>query len=74
MLLVKLCNEVHDKKINYIARAPHWKTLKQYGGWMDIVEYRDGFDKIDYAEHGIVREASMKLASVGWLYEKRLKF
>lgn len=74
MLLVKMYNQIFNTNITKISPAPHWKTLKHYGGWLDIVEFREGFNKIEYHDHGIYRDAGIQMNSCGWLYEKRIKF
>lgn len=54
-----------------INPAPHWRTLKCYGGMLDIEKFRENFDKIDYKEHGNVIPKFIPLCK---LYEESFKF
>jgi hypothetical protein len=74
MLLIRLYNETFNVNTSSITPAPHWRTINHYGGFMSITEFRDSFDKIEYHDHGIVRELSLKMNSSGSLYEKKLRF
>ena len=31
-----------------ISPAPNWRTLKEYGGHLDIQDFRNSFNKMDY--------------------------
>jgi hypothetical protein len=47
-LLHTLYESFVNKKMNKIIPAPHWRLLKSYGGNMNIEEYRNSFNTIDY--------------------------
>jgi hypothetical protein len=72
MLLTKMYNEIMNTKMISINPAPHWRLLSNYGGIMNINEFRSSFNTIDYDNYGHVKNISFK--SIGVLYEKKLKF
>lgn len=73
MLLVKMYNDLMDTKNAIITPAPHWRTLEHYGGTLNIVQFRDSFNKIEYEYHGTTRNAPNFLP-LGMLYEGKIKF
>jgi len=73
ILLLKIYNDLMNTKLKIIFPAPHWRTLEHYGGHLNILQFRDGFNKIDYEYHGITRTIPI-FASVGMLYEEKIKF
>ena len=74
MLLMKMYNSfMNNNKYVKINPAPHWRTLKEYGGHMNIVKFRDGFNKIDYEYHGTTKQLP-KFSPIASLYEEKLKF
>jgi len=74
MLLTKMYNSMTggDKNIK-ISPAPHWRTLEPYGGQINIIRFRDGFNKVDYECHGITKPLP-KFAPLATLYEEKIKF
>lgn len=72
-LLLRIYNELNDKKINKIEAAPHWRTLYEYGGNMSIEQFRDSFNKIEYKTHGEYIE-HIKVQQLGMLFEEKLRF
>lgn len=72
-LLTKIYNKIHNTKIKSLPGAPHWRQLKEYGGNLNILEFRKGFNKVEYSQHG-----NMKLlpefVPVSRLYEQKLNF
>lgn len=74
MLLMKMYNTIMgNTQIVKIAPAPHWRTLEPYGGHMNIVRFRDGFNKVDYECHGTTKPLP-KFAPLATLYEEKIKF
>ena len=73
MLLIKLYNTIMNTKILVISPAPHWRNLEQYGGYLNIISFRENFNKIDYEHHGMIRPIP-KFYSVGTLFEEKIKF
>lgn len=68
-LLLKMYNDLNpDEKMVEIASAPHWRTLEEFGGYLNIEQFRESFNKVNYVDHGIV------CVSIGRLYEDQLKF
>jgi hypothetical protein len=73
MLLTKLYNEIMDTKNVIISQAPHWRTLEQYGGHLNIIQFRDSFNNIDYECHGNTKTIPNFLP-LGTLFEEKIKF
>ena len=74
ILLVKMYNDFTGKNVNFISPAPHWRTLKCYGGFMDINEFRNTFDKIDYKDYGLIRDFFNNTITLATMYERKIKF
>jgi len=72
LLLTKIFNKIMSTKNLKISPAPHWRTLKSYGGFLTIEKFRDSFNKIDYVNHGIDKQ--IKFNPIGYLYEEKIKF
>lgn len=53
-----------------IIPAPNWRCLKEYGGFKSIKEFRDGFNKLSYDYHGIVKNIS---SPISYLYEENVR-
>lgn len=70
-LLLKMYNEMYNKKITKIIPAPSFRILKPFGGNTDIYDFRSNFNKIDYSDHGIIIPNNK---SLGFLYESSYKF
>ena len=60
-------------KMVVIGPSPHWRVLEQYGGHLNIIKFREGFNKIDYECHGNTKQAPRFLA-LGTLFEEKIKF
>jgi hypothetical protein len=73
MLLAKMYNSIMGTKNASIPPAPHWRILKQYGGHLNILKFREGFNKVDYKSHGCIASIP-KCISMGILYEENIKF
>jgi len=73
MLLCKLYNDIMGTKMIIIPPAPHWRTLEQYGGHLNILQFRDTFNKIDYRFFGSTKHIPNFLP-LGTLYEENIKF
>lgn len=72
-LLAKMYNTMMGTKMVVISPAPHWRLLEQYGGYLNIIKYRESFNKIDYKCHGITQKVPSFLP-MGVLYEENIKF
>lgn len=73
-LLVKMYNDFTGKNTNFISPAPHWRTLKYYGGFLDINEFRKTFEKIEYKDYGVIRDFFNNTITLATMYEKKIKF
>ena len=61
------------KKEMTLDLANNWRLLKEYGGTQTIDEFRNNFKKISYIEHYII-ESVPQNKSIGYVYEKKIKF
>jgi hypothetical protein len=75
ILLSMMYNDmIGDSEVPLIIDpAPHWRLLHEYGGYMNIMEYRNSFSKADYDYHGVVKNFP-QFISIGTLFEEKLKF
>tara|TARA_Y100000389_G_C17460524_1_gene521344 strand:- start:934 stop:1698 length:765 start_codon:yes stop_codon:yes gene_type:complete len=72
-LLLKIYNKVMNAKNKVISPAPHWRILEQYGGDLNIIKFRESFNRIDYTYHGDTRYIP-KFSPISRLYEENIKF
>lgn len=73
MLLMKMYNTMMGTKMVIISPAPHWRVLEMYGGHLNIIKFREGFNKIDYECHGNTKTVPNFLP-LGTLFEEKIKF
>jgi len=73
VLLMKMYNAILCTKMDVISPAPHWRTLEQYGGHLNILKFREGFNKVDYKCHGNTKKIPNFLP-MGTLFEENIKF
>jgi hypothetical protein len=73
MLLTKMYNEMTGTKSIIISPAPHWRTLEQYGGQLNILKFRESFNNIDYECHGNTKNIPVFIP-LGTLFEEKIKF
>jgi len=73
MLLTKMYNNIMNTKTVIISPAPHWRILEHYGGNLNIIQFRESFNKIDYDYHGTTKLLP-KFHSIGTLFEEKIKF
>lgn len=73
ILLSKMYNTMMGTKNIVIIPAPHWRILEQYGGHVNIMNFRDGFNKVDYKCHGVTKKLPNFLP-LGTLYEEHIRF
>ena len=57
-----------------ISIAPSWRLLKNYGGSLSIKEYRNSFNKIIYTDLRKFIPELPVCKSIGFLFEKKIKF
>ena len=72
-LLLKMYNFIFDTKMARVTPSPHWRTLEPYGGHLNILRFRDGFNKVDYECHGSTKSLP-SFAALATLYEEKIKF
>ena len=73
ILLNKILSEITGNANFSIDPAPHWRLLKDYGGNMTIEKFRESFNKSYFESYGVIKNIP-DFRSIGWLYEKKLKF
>lgn len=73
-LLIKLYKDMNNNDaVIKINPAPHWRLLKQYGGKLNIEEFREKFNKCTYDFHGTINYNSL-FKPIGMLYEEKINF
>jgi hypothetical protein len=70
-LLNKIYYDCFGKKCFPLIEAPSWRLLKNYGGHMNIEEYRKNFYKINY--FNVDNIIYPKTKCIGYLFEKQIK-
>jgi hypothetical protein len=73
MLTTKLYNDINGTSKIHITPAPHWRLLNEYGGNMNITEFRNSFNKIEFENFGTIKNIP-EFNSIGTIYEKKIKF
>lgn len=73
ILLNIIYNKFMDTKKLTITPAPHWRLLQEYGGHLDIIKFREGFNKTKYEFEGI-EENLPTFLPVRHLYEEYINF
>jgi hypothetical protein len=73
MLLMKMYNNMMGTRMVIITHAPHWRILETYGGHLNIIKFREGFNKVDYECHGNTKQVP-KFLPLGTLFEEKIKF
>ena len=73
MLLIKMYNDILKTNSISINPAPSWRLLNVYGGHLNINEFRESFNKIEYEPHGVTRNF-IRQESIGYIYEQKIKF
>lgn len=71
-LMIKMYNQMHQENIELIDPSPHYRKLITYGGNLDIIKFRESFNKVLYKYHGIIKIP--KIVPIGHLYEEQFKF
>lgn len=56
------------EEIPQIIPAPHWRTLKEFGGNLSIEKFRESFNKIRFEENGY-----LACKSILYLFEPKVK-
>lgn len=64
-----LIHRIAGKKVE---PAPHWRLLKEYGGTLDIKEFRESFHHTEYQYFGVCSKPYFK--SVAHTFESKIKF
>ena len=71
-LLVQMFNDTQpNHPVDSITDAPDWRTLRAYGGWLTIDEFRASSASRVFEKHGIVRQFS-DVQSIGHMFESKL--
>ena len=74
-LLIKLYTDMNESDIKSIKinPAPHWRLLKDYGGYLTIEQFRDNFNKSVYEFCGTIKSHNI-FKPIGMLYEEKINF
>ena len=73
MLLMKMYNTMMGEMMVIITPSPHWRVLDTYGGYLNIIKFREGFNKVEYECHGNTKPLPNFLP-LGTLFEEKIKF
>ncbi len=72
-LLFKMYTDTYGKYPTDIIKSPHWRLLRDYGGTLDIEEFRKGFNTIQYVPYNKIATRP-KMHTIGFLFEEKPKF
>jgi hypothetical protein len=72
-LLMKMYADFHGTYPNKLKPAPSWRLLKEYGGYMTIEEFRNGFNINCYTEKGYIGDLP-QIKTIGTLFEETYLF
>lgn len=67
MFLLKVYSELEGE--TDIIPAPHWRTLKEYGGTLSIDDFRKTFNSVSITDYGTIT-----FSSLGRVYSHQIKF
>lgn len=73
LLLVKMYTDLTGMKNVFINDAPHWRLLLEYGGNLNINQFRENFNKVSYEYHGTIRVDNI-FKPLGSLFEEKINF
>jgi len=72
-LLKKLYFDVFGKPIHHIQEAPSIRLLDEYGGHLDIVQYRSSFNRVEYIDLKTCIHDPPRFKPIGFIFEKKIK-
>lgn len=72
-LLIKMYNDMMGTKFTNISPAPCWRLLENYGGHLNIIKFRDSFNKVEYKCYGNIKSIPNFLP-IKTIYEENIKF
>jgi len=74
-LLMKMYADIYESnKIVKINPAPSWRLLKEYGGFMNIQEFRDSFTNYVYINNDCHISKLPRVMPVGYIFEEHIIF
>lgn len=74
-LLTKMYADLYGvNEIKKINPAPSWRLLREYGGFMDIQEFRDSFTNYIYIDNKHCISELPKIHPIGHVYEEHYIF
>lgn len=74
-LLMKMYSEIFEtNKLVKIFPAPSWRLLKEYGGFMDITEFRNSFTNYIYINNNHCISKLPKIMPIGHVFEEHIIF
>lgn len=73
-LLAKMYTDIFGDLDQPILTAPSWRLLKDYGGYMDISEFRDSFGNNLYVDKGCIVKNLPSVRPVGHVFEETFIF
>lgn len=73
VLLNKIYKQLTGNTIDKIFPSPNWKLLGKYGGHLNIEEFRNKFNKVQYIDQGKIMSKRM-FKTFGRMFEEKDKF
>lgn len=70
MLLIRMYNCMFDTDLVCIEPAPCWRLLIEYGGHLNIDDFRESFNRITYKNHGYIST----YRPIQCIYEEKIRF
>jgi hypothetical protein len=70
-LVLKWYNEIYtDLAVKSILPSDHWRLIQQFGGHMNINEFRSTLDSVKYIPHGTM----LTVQPISYAFEKEISF
>jgi len=63
-----------DLEIHKILPAPHWRLLEEYGGHLNIKEFREGFRTVEYVDIDDYVYRMPQCRIIGHVFERKIRF
>lgn len=74
-LLMKMYSDIfNSEKLLKITPAPSWRLLKEYGGFMNIQEFRESFTNYIYISNDYHVSRLPKVMPIGHIFEEHIIF
>lgn len=72
-LLQRIYIDLFGSQAQPITQAPSWRLLSSYGGCLSVDDFRKNFYNVEYKDVDNPIMPSIRLKSIGFLYEKQVR-